>query len=266
MSLELKLTVEWDGVKFQASLSKPLDISIPFQFEGERFRAFGAEPATSAPYQAGDTVLDVQAGAGCNCQVFQFSAHLHGTHTECVGHITAEKRYVEDCLPSSGYLTAVLVSVEPIPADQTEESYNLPFEADDRVITAEQIQGALAFFPNARSDALILRTLPNSDDKRVRNYDEQPPAFLTRDAVELINRLEIEHLLLDLPSVDRAADEGKLGNHHLFWEHNEKKTITELLYVPNRVSNGKYLLRLNVSNIRSDAAPSRPVLYTLSQV
>ena len=265
MSLELKLTVEWDGVKFQASLSKPLDISIPFQFEGERFRAFGAEPATSSPYQAGDTVLDVNAGAGCNCQVFHLSAHLHGTHTECIGHITPEKRYVEDCLPSSGYLTAVLVSVEPIPAEQTEESYNLPFGADDMVVTAEQIQRALAFFPNARSDALILRTLPNSEDKLTRDYGAQRPAFLTREAVELLNRLEVEHLLLDLPSVDRAEDEGKLGNHRLFWEHNEKKTITELLYVPNFVTNGKYLLRLNVSNIRSDAAPSRPVLYTLSQ-
>ena len=262
----MKAEINHEGSKYSIDFSRPLDISIPLRGDAQNVNAWYLGHPRMEPHEEADFVGKVSLGSSVNFNDIWFNPHAHGTHTECVGHITSEKRYVEDCLPSSGYLTAVLVSVEPIPADQTEESYNLPFGADDKVITAQQLQSALAFFPNARSDALILRTLPNSEDKKTRNYEEQQPAFLTREAIELLNRLEVEHFLLDLPSVDRAADEGRLGNHRLFWEHNDKKTITELLYVPNFVTNGKYLLRLNVSNIRSDAAPSRPVLYTLSQV
>jgi hypothetical protein len=38
-------------------------------------------------------------------------------------------------------------------------------------------------------------------------------------------------------------------------------TITELIYVPDGVEDGLYLLNLQVPNLRTDAVPSRPVLY-----
>jgi hypothetical protein len=38
-------------------------------------------------------------------------------------------------------------------------------------------------------------------------------------------------------------------------------TITELIYVPEGVEDGLYLLNLQVPNLRTDAVLSRPVLY-----
>ena len=35
--------------------------------------------------------------------------------------------------------------------------------------------------------------------------------------MEYIVELGINHLLVDLPSIDRIYDEGKLANHRIFW-------------------------------------------------
>ena len=60
-----------------------------------------------------------------------------------------------------------------------------------------------------------------------------------------------------------------LAAHHLFWdvpaEPNFQKTITELIYVPNEISDGNYILNLQVSNFANDAAPSRPMLFDLTE-
>jgi len=37
-------------------------------------------------------------------------------------------------------------------------------------------------------------------------------------------------------------------------------TITELIYVPNEVLDGAYLLNLQIAPFESDASPSRPLL------
>jgi hypothetical protein len=75
----------------------------------------------------------------------------------------------------------------------------------------------------------------------------------------------IDHLLLDLPSVDREVDGGALAAHRAFWNYPEnprmKATITELIYVPSKVQDGQYFLNLQVAPIENDASPSRPVLY-----
>ena len=77
----------------------------------------------------------------------------------------------------------------------------------------------------------------------------------------------IDHLLVDLPSVDREEDGGALAAHKRFWEYPEKKfvkrSITELVYIPDNVPDGLYLLNLLVPAFNLDAAPSRPVLYPL---
>ena len=84
------------------------------------------------------------------------------------------------------------------------------------------------------------------------------------------------HLLVDLPSIDRLFDEGKLLNHRMFWKVNPgafetnaetrtNSTVTELVYVPNEVPDGEYLLNLQIAPFASDAAPSRPVLFRVSE-
>ena len=76
-------------------------------------------------------------------------------------------------------------------------------------------------------------------------------------------------MLLDLPSVDKEIDGGVLAFHHAFWNvpnhPDSSRTITELIYVPNELSDGAYLLELQVSNFENDAAPSRPILYPIKK-
>ena len=77
----------------------------------------------------------------------------------------------------------------------------------------------------------------------------------------------VKHLLIDLPSVDKEKDEGALKAHKAFWDVNGKTrkdcTITEFIYVPNKIADGTYFLNLQIAPFENDATPSKPVLYTL---
>ena len=126
------------------------------------------------------------------------------------------------------------------------------------------------------NEALVLRTLPNDTTKKGASYSGQNPAYLTREAMAWVREQGVEHLLVDLPSVDREEDDGELGNHHLFWglaagetdpEQAEGpwRTITEMIYVPEDVVDGTYLLSLQVPHFILDAAPSRPLLYPITK-
>ncbi len=68
-----------------------------------------------------------------------------------------------------------------------------------------------------------------------------------------------------MPSVDREEDGGALEAHKAFWGVPEyprpDATITELIYVPNTVVDGKYLLNLQMAAFENDACPSRPLLF-----
>ena len=88
--------------------------------------------------------------------------------------------------------------------------------------------------------------------------------------MNFIHELGIEHLIVDLPSVDRMNDNGILGNHRIFWSDgnnskgevnpNSKRTITELAYIPNSAKDGFYFLNIQIPHFVCDAAPSRPLL------
>ena len=74
-------------------------------------------------------------------------------------------------------------------------------------------------------------------------------------------------MLVDLPSVDKEKDEGKLLSHNAFWNTSGKlrmaATIPEFIYVPNSVEDGEYLLNLMIAPFENDATPSKPVLYRI---
>jgi len=254
-------------------LSRPIDISIPVVFEGQQFRAFGASPAHSQPYRSGDVVLSTDKGAGCNCPVFHFSAHLHGTHTECVGHISQQNYIVQDLCEPPCFISAVLVSLTPVAGSECRESYQPSIAASDSVLTRQDLVESLEPFQRP-FDALVVRTLPNPPNKRYRNYDSFPSSYFSNEAMVYIRDLGVKFLLVDTVSVDRSEDEGRLSNHHIFWEveqgsHDVQKpsqrTITEFIYVPAEIQDGEYVLTMNIANIRSDAAPSRPVLYEVNR-
>jgi hypothetical protein len=84
----------------------------------------------------------------------------------------------------------------------------------------------------------------------------------------------VKHLLVDLPSVDPISDGGRLAAHRVFWDMppgskelpaNEARhrTITEMIFVPDDVPDGRYLLTIQTPHIASDAVPSRPLLFFL---
>ena len=146
------------------------------------------------------------------------------------------------------------------------------------VITRTGLEKALASAGGtpavpSRATALIVRTLPNDDSKMSRSYgDTDIPPYFSADAMELMVEGGFKHLLVDLPSIDRLFDEGKLTNHRTFWNVEQgsfetnaatriNSTITELIYVPDEVIDGEYLLNIQIAPFESDAAPSRPVLF-----
>ncbi|MGB0167612.1 MAG: cyclase family protein, partial [Luteibaculum sp.] len=116
--------------------------------------------------------------------------------------------------------------------------------------------------------AVIIRTLPNNREKLGKNYSNTNPPYFEPEALAWLREIGVDHVLVDLPSVDREHDGGLLLAHRAFWEKplDEKgkhRTITELIFVPDNASDGWYWLNLMISSFENDAVPSRPVIYPI---
>ena len=266
------MKVVLDGREYDVDPAAAIDISIPMRFDGPQPNAYGVEHATSAACEYGSLVGDTRRGGSCNFERVTLIPHCNGTHTECVGHITDERVSVRKCLEDV-FVRAVLVSVEPTPA------------SNDLVIASRGLADAVSELRVALTDvratdtiptALIVRTLPNDGSKLSRVYDEKNmPPYLAGDAMAYIVECGFTHLLVDLPSIDRLYDNGKLANHRTFWNVEPgshaidertrvNSTITELIYVPDDVPDGVYLLNLQIPAWDSDAGPSRPILFAVN--
>ncbi|PWJ42114.1 cyclase family protein [Sediminitomix flava] len=260
---------------FRVDHKHPIHISIPLLFNGPQPNTYDIPIAKSQAYQGEGWVGDVREGSGCNFETYEFTPHCNGTHTECIGHISEERISVHHQLKDS-LIPSTVISVEPQLGREVSDQYLPELDANDLVITKATIENALNVM-DGFLDALIIRTLPNSETKKERRYAEKNPAFFTIEAMEYIRDLGVKHLLIDLPSVDRTFDEGRLTAHHIFWEmplgsHTvdiekvSEKSITEMIFVPNEVLDGHYLLNLQMAAFVSDASPSRPILYELEAI
>ncbi|MCX6172443.1 MAG: cyclase family protein [Flavobacterium sp.] len=242
---------------FKIDLSKPLDISIPLSNTDTNPIAWYIEKPIIEPVRFGDWVGKVSEGSSTNFNNIFFNPHGHGTHTECLGHITKEFYSINQCLKQF-FFTAELISIEP-------ENLN-----GDLIITKHQIEKAL---DGKTPEAIIIRTLPNSESKKHKNYSKTNPPYLSEEAAEFIRDIGIQHLLIDLPSVDREEDEGKLVAHKAFWnvknvnELNSDArldcTITEMIFVSEEILDGSYILNLQIASFENDASPSKPILYQI---
>ncbi|HQU84587.1 MAG TPA: cyclase family protein [Pyrinomonadaceae bacterium] len=269
------ISIEIGGQTIKIDDSKPLNLAIPLKFNGTQPNAYDVERASSKPCEAGELVGDTRRGGSCNFEQITLIPHCNGTHTECVGHITHERIFVNDCLKDV-FVFAELISVSPEKAGETTDTYAIKLDETDLLITKSAIETALQSpkTKNQRPKSLIVRTLPNDSSKLSKTYLDEIPPFFSTEAMEFLNELGIEHLLVDLPSIDRIFDEGKLNNHRIFWnveagkfELNAKsfshKTLTELIYVSNEIADGEYLLNLQIAPFAADASPSRPILFHL---
>lgn len=262
---------------FTANSDKPLDISIPLNFNGSQPNIYNAPVARSKACEIGDFIGDTRRGGSCNFEEYTLIAHCNGTHTECVGHITNHRISIREVLKDT-FIPSTLISISPAKPEETPDTYNPPKNNDDKLITKASIERALknldkGYFEGF-SEGFIIRTLPNDDSKKSRAYMHDTPPFLSIEAVKYIHSLGVKHLLLDVPSVDRAFDEGKLTAHHIFWDVKEGShevdgdsyslnTITEMIFVPEEITDGTYLLNLQIAPFVSDASPSRPVLFNI---
>ena len=254
-------------------LAQPVVLAIEQHFAREQPRHFGAPPARSEPYAVPGFAGAVQRGASCNCSVLTLIPHCNGTHTECVGHLTAEAVAAQTVIPF-GLIPAVLLSVISVAITSTPESTTPTPQEGDRLITRAALQAAwpaaLPFTPRAA----VIRTLPNRHDKLTRDYSAEPAPYLTREAAELLVSVGIEHLVVDVPSLDRSHDEGRLSAHRIFFglppdsqrlaaARRPQATVTELAFIPDVIGDGPYLLELQSPALGGDAVPSRPLLYRL---
>jgi kynurenine formamidase len=245
----MKLTLEKDGRRYSFQTEKGMDISISMTPKGPR--AWYVEPMRIEPVRTEQFLGSVAEGGAVNFRDVYFNPHGHGTHTENVGHIVDTDFPVINSISSSHFF-ANLISVE------------LKNQFNDWVVSEESLAGF-----DLNVEALIIRTKPNDHSKVQRQYSGTNFPYLTLGAMQRIVDAGAQHLLIDLPSVDREEDGGALAAHHLFWnvpaEPNFQKTITELIYVPNEIADGMYVLNLQVSNFANDAAPSRPMLFDLEE-
>lgn len=244
--------------EFQIDLSQPLDISIPLTNSDQNPIAWYIEKPEIEPVRFGNWVGKVSEGSSStNFNNIFFNPHGHGTHTECLGHITRDFYSINQCLKQF-FFTAEVISVVP------------EAQGEDFVITKSQIENALeGKFP----EAIIIRTLPNLNEKKSKKYSNTNWAYLLEAAATFIRESAIQHLLIDLPSVDKEHDEGKLLAHKAFWNVKDVNklnsdarlncTITELIFVPDAILDGSYMLNLQIASFENDASPSKPVLYKI---
>jgi kynurenine formamidase len=240
---------------FEIDLSKPIDISIPLTNTDANPIAWYIEKPQIEPVRFGNWIGKVSEGSSTNFNNIFFNPHGHGTHTECLGHITREFYSINQCLKEF-FFEAELISVRP---KETGEDF---------IISKEQIEKAL----NGKTpQAIVIRTKPNPESKAQKNYSNTNPPYLLEEAAVFIRESGIRHLLIDLPSVDRENDEGKLLAHKAFWNVKDVNslnsdarldcTITEMIFVDDTVKDGSYILNLQIASFENDASPSKPVLY-----
>lgn len=256
-----------------------VDISIPLQFDGAQPNHFGAQPATAEPMTADGFTGDTRKGGSCNAYSVTLNPHCNGTHTECVGHLTSSRVSINEVCPVLPLLAALV----------TVETSGLLYEGTNaRAVTlsnlredVEELFEQSKRYTASTPTALVIRTLPNGPGKLSRKYTGTgDSAFLQVDAVEWLVSRGIDHLLVDLPSIDPHSDGGRLAAHRVLFglpAYGEcpkpalsdalrpHATVTELVYVDDQVSDGLYLLNLQIPPFCLDAAPSRPLLYALER-
>ncbi|GAL73462.1 N-formylkynurenine (aryl-) formamidase [Nonlabens ulvanivorans] len=244
----MQTTIQLENEKVSIDLSQPLDISLAIQ-DNAGVGAWYIDQPQIKHVEVDGYVGNVKLGGSTNFNNVHFNPHSHGTHTECIGHITEEFHSVNKALDKT-FFKAQIFSIEP---DK---------EGEDQVITPQHFQDL-----KSGVEAIIIRTLPNGEQKNSKNYSNTNPPYILEETMIRFRESGIKHILIDLPSVDKEKDDGALLAHKAFWNFNGDQrldaTITELIYVPDTVKDGFYMMDLQIAPLENDAAPSRPILYSI---
>lgn len=267
------IKIEIAGETYIVDISNPIEIAFPLDFKKKQPNVHGIGKATATTHRASSVIGSVKEGGSCNWEQYTFSPHSHGTHTESVGHITKEEIPVHTVLKEL-LVPIVVVTVESQKGGESQETYFPAKHIDDLLITKKALTSKMEAIPDPFCQAVAIRTLPNTPLKITQDYQKTVPPFFSQEAMEYLVSRQVHHLLVDFPSVDRAHDGGQMINHRLFWNLAREsktvdgnthlhRTITELIYIPSNIPDGTYALNLQIPCFATDAAPSRPLIFSI---
>ncbi len=246
--------LKWQGKLYEANLAKPISISLPIKDGDENPNCYFAEPIKFEVIKGDGFIGSIKLGGVVNHQKLTISPHGNGTHTECYGHITDSEALIATQLQVYFHI-AQLITVSPAAIN------------GDLVIDKSTLENKTL---KAGIKALVIRTLPNSSGKLQQNYSGTNPTYFSQEAMQYIVAHGIDHLITDLPSVDKEQDEGKLLAHKTFWQINavirKNATITELAFIDSSIEDAIYLLDLQILPLHLDASPSNPIFYSLNPI
>lgn len=247
----MKATIHLADKVLEIDLAEPHPISIPIKNGDNNPNCYYADPVKFEVIKGDNFIGSVKLGGVVNHQKLTISTHGNGTHTECYGHITDSNAVITNQLQNYFYLSQ-LIDVTPTKID------------NDSIITKKSLEIDQI---KAGIKALVVRTLPNTESKLIRQYSGTNPTYFAQEAIQWMVDYGIEHLITDLPSVDKEVDGGRLVAHKTFWQTEAQirsnATITELAYMPDSLKCGLYILDLQILALHMDASPSNPVLYKI---
>ena len=259
------INISYNNKTYTFNPEEGIDISIPVNFNNNQNPKFYDESSPQKEYyKYNNTEYSIDKDAGCNVPLIHMNIHCCGTHTETANHIFKDGPYISD-IKNINYIPSKLISINPQLCSN--EEYHVNFNEDDKVITKELIKNEIGNLDKFIIQALIIRTLPNFKEKISKNYNNALYPFLSNDAVKYLIKIGVKHIIIDTPSIDRYNDDGKLGNHKIFFSDNKNNpnhnTITELVFIPDDCKDGNYFLNLGFPKFCLDAAPSRPTIYPI---
>ncbi len=249
--MEMIARVVWEGQVYEANLASPISLALPLRPDVSSVRAWHAPQLRVEPVRVGEWVGAVSEGAPVNFMNLHINPHGNGTHTETLGHIAANwaSNTVLSLLPPSPFVSIL----RNVPVDVQEDG--------GHIVNCDSLRQNPPTAPG-----LVLRVLTKVDLQH--DFSEtDPPYFRARDLAWLAD-LGVQHLITDLPSVDREVDGGELAAHHAWWRYptapRRGATITELARLDTSLAEGLYLTWLNALPLAMDASPSHPLLYPLT--
>ncbi|MCC6817896.1 MAG: cyclase family protein [Bacteroidia bacterium] len=241
--------LNFNDLSVKIDLNNPIDITIPIN-KSDNVNCYYLDEPQFSYFESPEFSGNLSKGGSVNCEKISFYPHASGTHTECALHVV-DVSFDARHLSIKPLQLVQLLTVQPALIQQ------------DSVITKELFN---SFNKIKDCDAIVIRTSPNSESKLHKNYSSSNPPYFDPEVLTFLREMGFKHLLTDLPSIDKESDEGRLAAHKNWFLENGKaepiRTITELIYVPNHLTDGLYVLSMQLPAIQTDAVPSRIYLYS----